>query len=58
MTDADWITICAGRLRELIEDEGVTREHLRVLATALRDEPRYAELEPEAAAELYVRSEA
>lgn len=55
---AAWVQRCAARLADLVQDEGVSAEDLRAVAAAMAEEPIYAALEPEVAAELHARLEA
>ena len=41
-----------------MQDDGVSAEDLRAVAAAMAEEPIYAALEPEVAAELHARLEA
>jgi hypothetical protein len=58
MTPEDWIHRCAARLRELVQDEGVTLDDLRAVAADMVEDPAYSRLEPEAAAQQQQRDEA
>lgn len=55
---ADWVQRCAARLAELVQDDGVGVDDLRAVAAAMAEEPAYAALEPEAAADLQLKLEA
>ena len=55
---SEWVERCAARLGELVQDDGVSAEDLRAVAAAMAEEPIYAALEPEVAAELHARLEA
>lgn len=53
-----WVSRCAARLADLVQDEGISAADLRAVAAAMLEEPAYSTLAPEAAAELHARREA